>query len=238
MSLEKYLSESKNTHSRERILNYKLFYDLSIASAIKGYELQIYTPETDHEGVDIILDDNQTFQKIQLKTVLNAAKTNSWKIHSRLLKPELPNIPNFGFHFGGANGLEGGVILMEIIAHDKSMEVAYYYCDIHILSLFLLEVLRRKSRKVRTKVKEIFRNLHDSKMKSISIPKYLFVKVKDSDSLLALAGLRSKESNSFRYQIKLHSLNYWKPSAKIETIDKKSLFQLIFKLTDDSKLLV
>ncbi len=69
--LETFLLEGENSRTKESLVNYRLFYDLKLAAALQGYDLSLYTPDVDRDGFDIILDDQDSVRKIQLKTVSN-----------------------------------------------------------------------------------------------------------------------------------------------------------------------
>jgi len=191
MPLEAFLKKHGNSHAREKIVNYRFFYDVSLVAAKTGYELQIYQPDTDHEGVDVIFDDHRKMQKLQLKTVLQGATTKSWIIHTRLLKPEMANISSFGFQNGGARGLEGGVVLIELVPTGESLEMHYYYADIYTLTLqAFLSPAQKISRKATSTLKELRKN-----PKTIKLTRSMFLRPRTTTDLLSIAGLKSSNSS-------------------------------------------
>jgi len=114
-TLEKYLFAPENSHAKESLINNKLIYDLKLAAAQQGYFLNVYTPEVDKDGFDIIIDDQDQLIKVQLKTVMAKSDTSSWDIHKTLLRPDPYICEQLGFEPSPTGtGYQGGVILIEI----------------------------------------------------------------------------------------------------------------------------
>ena len=92
--LSEFLDAPEMTVSREKMFNHLLFFELKFAAASCNYNLQMYQPEVDRDGHDIILEDNYRLASIQTKTVVG--NTESWRIRKRLLRPETRYISSFG----------------------------------------------------------------------------------------------------------------------------------------------
>lgn len=54
--LETSLFAPENSHSRGYLVNNQLFFDLKLASAERGCFINLYLPEVDKDGFDIIRD--------------------------------------------------------------------------------------------------------------------------------------------------------------------------------------
>ena len=85
--LREWMNEPKNMHVREAILMHRLCFDLQLAAAQRGYYLNTYYDDVDHDGFDLIFDDQDTIKKTQVKTVESESATQQWAIHKRILRP-------------------------------------------------------------------------------------------------------------------------------------------------------
>lgn len=184
MELKKYLNEPKNSVIREKIGNYKFFYDVKVAAAKNNNDIQLYSPEIDSKGFDVMLDDGDYLKAIQLKTFIKGSKTQSWEIHKRLLRTS----PNFADELSPSHvGLNGGVVLLEFNLNDFDSEISsidYYYFDYLTLMYQVLINNNAECSKIKSEL-----NKMDSR--KISIKKNVFLKVKNIESLLVLLGLHS-----------------------------------------------
>jgi hypothetical protein len=201
--LETYLFAPENGHSKESIINNKLFFDIKLAAAERGYFLNIYLPEVDKDGFDIILDDQDSLTKIQLKTVMKNAPTTSWNIHKTLLRPSYLYCEQLGFESSPTGtGYQGGIILIEIDA-GNGLQVKYYYTDIIILLGIRENIIELNSPPTDKAINKLFVDLgsglsHDK----VAVNKNMFIKAKDPAGLLALAGLHNTANTSiWRYHI-------------------------------------
>lgn len=193
--LEKYLLSPKNSHSRESLVNDKLFFDLKLAAAERGYFLNIYTPEVDKDGFDIILDDHDTLIKIQLKTVMKTANVYQWDIHKSLLRPNMYICEELGFEFSPTGtGYQGGVILIEL-GTENGLTVDYYYTDVIILVGIRDGIIDMANPPSKEKTDALFKQLSDGvSHQKISVHKTMFIKAKSPSSLLALIGLHNTQN--------------------------------------------
>lgn len=192
-----FLKKNRNSVIREKVINYKFFYDIKLAGARNNKDIQISFPEVDKEGYDLILDAGEGIKVFQVKTRLIDATTTSWKVQKQLLRPTFENLELLGFEATGQNmGYEGGVILIEINPNKNTLQdFQYYFCNIFILKAIELKIIPTKSK---TQYNAVLRLLNDlqsdgrfNRYEKIVIPKGAFVKARDIDSLLALADLKS-----------------------------------------------
>jgi len=238
--IESYFGKGGNSHSREKMLNHYICLELEKAAARCGYELQIYKPDTDHVGVDLIFDDMRTIKSFQLKSVLSKSSTATWKIHKRLIKPRIENFRNFGISVGGMYGLEGGVILLVVefdSLHDDFM-ISIEYFDIYILKLFANRIIDRNNYSVYQSSLNVFRNFHYKNDSSVLVPRSLFVKVKDAKCLLGISGLYSDipASPSFRFNTKEMTMWLKPENANEEKMNPRDLFDLFSELIIDDNI--
>jgi hypothetical protein len=226
------MKASGNSHARENIINHKLFYNLYIAAADKGYELEVYVPKTDHQGFDVVFSDKRKIQKVQIKTVLFDAKTSNWEIHSQLLRPSLFNCKKLGFspNYSGV-GVEGSVLLLKIEPKKDDINIEYLYTDIYILNAFAMNLIKcdkpsAKNKKALKLIKLLSTN------KKVKIPKDLFIKIKHSSALLCISGLLNNYSNFLHQRLILeYGSFYWKQGGSkpsVQTINEiKDFYKLI-----------
>jgi hypothetical protein len=203
--LEEYLFDSNNSHAKESLINNKLIFDLKLAAARRGYFLNIYTPEVDKDGFDIIFDDQDLLTKVQLKTVMAKAKTNSWDIHKTLLRPDPYICEQLGFEPSpSGSGCQGGVILIEIEDSDENnFQVRYYYTDIIILCGLRDEIIKVIDKPSDKALRTFIKNVNDgTSHERITIYKNVFLEAKTPASLLALMGMHNTENTGvFRFHL-------------------------------------
>lgn len=203
--LEKYLFSPKNSHSKESLVNNKLFFDLKLAAAQRGYFLNIYTPEVDKDGFDIILDDQDLLIKVQLKTVMAKTTTRSWKIHKSLLRPNPYMCEQLGFEFSpSGTGYQGGVILIEIEdSVESGFQVKYFYTDIIIICGLRDEIIKIAEAPKKTTMETFMKRINEGTSHDrISIYRNMFLEAKNPASLLALIGMHNNEdTGGFRIQL-------------------------------------
>ena len=214
--LYSFFNKDANSKIRENILNQKFIYDLKLSSAIYGYELQIYLPEIDKHGYDIIIDNEESIRKFQLKTRLRTAKTSSWSIHRGLLRPKFYNCEKLGFLPDPEHvGLEGGIVLMEVEINDNNLEVGYFYTDIFIILCFRLGIMRYDIN-TQKRADMFVENLTIGHSHSrIKIGKSMFVKAKSPVQLLSLMGYYSQYSDAWLCNL----FEYLKVENKFPRVD-------------------
>ncbi|MES9970301.1 MAG: hypothetical protein ABW092_09720 [Candidatus Thiodiazotropha sp.] len=203
--LKKYLSEKKNFHARESIFMSRLSYDLKLAAAKRDYYLKTYFEDVDHDGFDVIFDDDDSIVKIQVKTLLDGSSdqddtsTNNWEIHKCILRPQIHLLDKLGFESSPeGEGVGGGFIRMDLsVDDDDNVNVRYHYTDLFVLLAYDLGILPYSRRKT---LDEKLRDLQcGTSHEKIGIPKGLIVQAKSPEALLALMGIHSNESFSWRY---------------------------------------
>lgn len=200
MSLErlrKFLKESSNSVSRERLFFHRLYFDLKIAAARAGYALSLFEPDVDRQGFDIVLGGWDHDRRFQLKTVLKSAATHSWETTKVFMRPENFYNEHLGFESSGEGvGFGGGLIVIEVDDAKIDCPVRYLYTDIFvIMALYHRLVFRADKRDRQTGQKQaeacvraLRRGRGDEKL---SIAKGLLLSVKSPDHLLAIAGFPS-----------------------------------------------
>lgn len=244
--LKKFLQDPNNSHAKESILMNRLIYDFKLAASLNGYHLESYTSDVDHEGFDIIFDDQDQIKKLQVKTVLKNASTSSWNIHKRLIRPQLYFIDKLGFDCPATGaGVQGGVILMELDPSGSSIEVKYYYTDIIIIVAFYLEIIFRTHQASNEAVKRVYGDLHKGiSHEKVLIPKSCFLCTKNPEQILALAGFHNNIStccwvnNLLKYSAFKFSNGSYSLDGTPENIMKTSIAEDIKNCTDDNIVLV
>lgn len=130
-----FLHEPRNSTVRERLFNQKLFYDLKLAAAYRGYHLELFQPDVDRDGFDLMLSDSDDVFKIQIKTLFDST-TKQWSIRKRLLRPTRHWNEALGFESSPEGvGLGGGIVTIKpIVEADGSLkEVEYRYTDVLLI---------------------------------------------------------------------------------------------------------
>jgi len=200
--LQAFLKAKVNSVSRERIFHNKLFFDLKLAAARRGYHLSIFEPEVDRDAFDVFLDDGDNERRIQVKTVLTSSSTTSWSSTRRFMRPER----NYGDRLmipPADCGAGGGFLLIEIDASVSEAPVRYSYTDYFIATALSMRLLRgtsapvqngpgRKKESREETASKFLRNLtRKNPGDKIRLARPLFVRVTSPDTLLALMNLHS-----------------------------------------------
>src|SRR5437588_13107452 len=129
--LREWMSKKANSHAREALLMHRLCFDIQLAAARREYYLNLYYDDVDHDGFDLIFDDQDTVKKMQVKTVEANAGTGQWDIHKRILRPSFEHIEKLGFEPSPeGEGVEGGFILMHFDTAEPGIGVKYFYTDL------------------------------------------------------------------------------------------------------------
>jgi len=227
MELSEFLNDPYNSRTRERIYFHRLAFDLHLAAARKGYHLQMFEPEVDRDGFDIVLNDGDYERHIQVKTV--ATTTSSWDISRRLARPGGYLAEAFGLD-PIKSGLGGGFLLMQIDPNE-GQNVDYFYADFHTL-LALKDGMFGNEREAAA---EIFEELlRDRDEKDIKIPKKVLLKAKRPDAVLGLMGLlnvleKSLTPNQF---IRYHKAPEDEPLTPAKNTWRSTISSTLSELTD------
>jgi hypothetical protein len=201
-AFRKWMKAPKNMHAREAILMHRLCLDLQLAAARRGYYLNTYYDDVDHDGFDLIFDDQDYLKKLQVKTVESKAPARQWSIHKRILRPSIPLQEKLGFESSpDGEGTEGGFILLCFDAGSPDLQVRYFYTDVFVWLAFECGVLRRTHAKRRKAVDDCVTELRQGGLGKVTIPKALLLEAKGSAELLALCGLHSQAAGAWKYQI-------------------------------------
>lgn len=199
--LEDFLNEDKNTHAREQILMHRFFLDVQTAAASRGYYLNTYFDDVDHDGFDVIFDDQDYIKKIQVKSVHKDGTTGSWDIHKRMLRPSFQWLDMLGFGYSPEReGSEGGVVLIAFSDEGGEIRAEYYYSDVFVLLLFYCGAIKRKKKNSQKAIEKIFTEWRRGiGSERIRLPKAAFLKAKDASSLLSLMGLHSSSQYAWKH---------------------------------------
>ncbi len=233
-TLEQYLKDDRrNSVFREKLINYKFFYEVKYSAAKKRSDINIYIPEVDRDGYDVLLDDGDSIKPFQIKTVMSSSKTKYWKLKKNLFRPKFYNCNKLGFEESPqSTGVEGGFVLIEIlIDKDEIKKLTYYYTDIFILAAFECGLITVKITSTNAKktvensglLKKIIRG---KRTDNITLTKSNLVKVKSVDDLLALANINSKMSSEWTDSFINYYSNYLN---KKKVIGQKNELQKIIK---------
>lgn len=219
MILDEYLKADSNTVFREKLVNYRLFYEIKLASARIQSDIRIYSPEVDRDGFDMILESDYLLKPFQIKVKTKSAKTSAWDIQKNLIRPLPENVELLGFEESPeGDGLEGGFILVIIdVKDDEIADFVYYYTDVYILKAFELGIIDLPKYSQQIKFDEVIEDFsRGGRNEKVSISKNHLVKAKSIDHLLAIAGLHSRYNNQFQGVFK----NYLK--IKINDLDAQN----------------
>ncbi len=199
MPLADYLNEDGNTHAKEEMLNHRLQYDLKLAAAVRGYHLLSYYSNVDHDGFDAILDDRDLLKKCQVKTRMTPGGAATWPIRKHLLRPNLRTYEMFGYEAGPAGeGVQGGIILMELTPQAASIDLTYYYTDIYVIKAVGLGIIPRHGN-VRNAANNLLEHLAEGpSSETVNVTQLQFLKAETPEHLLALAGFHSRFENNWR----------------------------------------
>lgn len=173
------------------MMRHQLMHDIHLTFANHRQRIQIYEPEVDSFGYDIILDDLIRTRRIQLKTTLSTSTTSKWDIHKILLRPDhqhlnrLPFCPDSGGH-----GYMGGVILIRAHVDGDSVKYSYSYTDVLVICAIAAGVRPPSSSAQRRSVQTTFTELTrpDYRPGKISIRPPCFWTFNNLQPVLELAG--------------------------------------------------
>ncbi|MEM6813652.1 MAG: hypothetical protein AAF600_04590 [Bacteroidota bacterium] len=201
-TLVEFLYRPNNSKVKESIFNYKLFYDLKIASAKSGRILQVFVPEVDMDGTDVVFQLESYSRSIQLKTSKNAP-AKSWKIHPHLILPKYDRIGSvlsatlFGEPATDTTGLGGGFILINPVFEENDVsKVNYFYTDIGLIYLFSKGIISKKRfRACQKHAKETLSNAYkNSRNDKMKIYMSNMIPLRSKESLLEITLLKSLTS--------------------------------------------
>lgn len=139
MSLKDNLLKPEFSRDREELINYKFLYELKKHGLTSGVDYELFPPVIDKNGYDLIIKHGRNLKAFQLKTVAKTAKTKSWEINKKFLRPDSLRdgsiiVSNFSADLAG---LGGGVIVIEYeIDENSELKFDYYYFDYQILYFF------------------------------------------------------------------------------------------------------
>lgn len=202
-ALEEFLDAPANMHAREQVLMHRLFLDVKTAAAQRGYYLNTYFDDVDHDGFDVIFDDQDYIKKIQVKSVQRGGSTGAWSIHKRILRPLYSLVDKLGFESSPeGEGSEGGVVLIEFSEDNGEIRCDYYYTDVFVLTLFYCDFIVRTNGNSQDAVEATYPDWRrGSGSERIMIPKAAFLKAKNPAALLSLMGLHSASQSMWKHTL-------------------------------------
>ncbi len=190
-----FLYEPRNSKVKESIFNDKLFCDLKLAAAKSKRRLQVFVPEVDMDGTDVVLELESNSRSMQLKTSKTAG-AHSWEIHPHLI---LPKYTLFGslmseICYGGPApdtiGLGGGFILIQpVFENNEVSKVNYFFTDIALIYLFSEGIIDKKGYRACQKhasdsLTSAYKNTKNEKMK---VHMSSMIPLANKESLLEIA---------------------------------------------------
>lgn len=235
-NLDDYLKGHSNSVFREKLTNYRFFYEVKLAAARNESDIRIFIPEIDKDGYDVVLDDGDKIKPFQLKAKNKSSTTSEWEVSKSLLRPHPSNSSCLGFEESPeGEGNEGGFILVELTVNKDTIEAfEYYYTDTYILKAFEIGFLKPINSTYQQNIETLMRELHSgSRREKIKLRKCNLVKVKSVDHLLALADIPSIYHNQWQSSFRSFYMNY--THGKIINNEREDLVDILTPLIDDKK---
>ena len=199
-ALSSFLRAVKNSKSREFLITTRVIHDLTVAAAVSGYDLLVYTPTVDRDGFDLILDDRDRLLPLQLKSVIGGGRAAKWAMHRSLLRPERREVEWFGFEPSPCGeGRGGGVCLIEIQSNEASVDIIYRFTDICILAAIWLGLIQRSAAS-KKRLDKLRIDLAAHPNGKVNVSRSAFVRARTPEALLALAGLHSRHISFLLHQ--------------------------------------
>lgn len=227
-ALKAFLVNPDMTVPRERIFTGRLISDLKLSAATADYHLQHYEPDVDRDGHDVVFEDEYVVTYQQLKVAYG--ETAEWEIRKRLLRPDVRYRDYLGLErIPGQNpdveveGLQGGVIVIipEVNEGGILIGTQFLYTDIFILSAIAFQLIVRQNTTVEIAKTLINKLTCSPEEKTITLRKSCFVATKCPEKLLALMGLRSRYSSSWRLNVVRYISTANNPLLKNEETDEE-----------------
>lgn len=168
----------------------KLLFDFQLAYAMHGYYLKIYRTDVDDNGYDLIIDSEDVSRKVQVKSTMVDSSTKSWEVASGVLLPECNQMRQHSMWSNLGAGVGGGVVLQEVTLKTSGIDVAYYFTDLVMLSLFAFEIIGSKTNN--KSALRVISELHDKSFHDkVRISKSCFLKIISPEKLVELMGFTS-----------------------------------------------
>lgn len=239
-NLENFLKDSINSVFREKLIGYKLLYQLKLYSARYNPNLEIFQPEIDRDGYDLIIHDSIELRRFQIKTILSSSTTSKWDIQKNLIRPKPHDVGPLGYEMSpNGSGVGGGFILVEAVVKNDDLELtSFYYTDAFILRAFELDLIKHKSFERQKTVKNTVINFQridknpgngkkDKDLK-VQVTKSSMIKFNGLEDLLLLADLPGNKSQNW-----LSSMREYQKSGNLQIRDE--IIQSLKKLISDTR---
>lgn len=182
---------------------HRLCFDLQLAAATKGYYLNLYYDDVDHDGFDLILDDQDSIKKIQVKTVESDSPTQCWKIQKKILRPAFDNVEKLGFEPSPeGEGIEGGFVLCKFEIVQEAVKLDYFYTDLFVCLAFKHGIIRRKNKLSQAAVERCVHAFTTGiGREAVHVPAALMLHASTPADVLALSGLHGPSDHMWKHNI-------------------------------------
>jgi hypothetical protein len=225
MAISDFLKARENDSTRERMYFHWLAHQLQLEAAETGhlgYYLEIFEPEVDRSGFDIVLNDADWERHIQVKTVLTSSTTDFWEIRTKLLLPIHSIVDVFGLE-PMSSGLGGGFLLLEIA--DQSGQVkSYSYTDYFTLVAQALNLTENSDSAARTVLDSLNK---PNPERHVTIRRSVLMPLKRIPQILGVIGLH----NTGEVSLLPHYVTKAVTEPKGESVWKIKLREILFTLT-------
>lgn len=221
--LAQFVRASINTTTREALLTRRYVYDVCVAAAHRGYALQVFIPDVDREGVDVVLSDADEIIPIQLKATITSFRPSSkvTNVHGGVLKPNPYVAEGIGFEpTQGGTGQAGAVVICEVIGVDLSrvsLNIRYWVTNAFVLAALAHDLVPGAPLPARLCAQALINELqqgitHDR----VVIPGSCFVPAVSAGALLVLSGLHSHDpyQKHYSWQTNLYESLKWHSPAE------------------------
>lgn len=194
----KFLTNPKNTTTREYMLTCRLQADLLEAASSRNYHLQIYLPTVDRDGFDIIFSDAQQISPVQVKSTATAR--SQWPIHRKFFRPQIFHFSSYKLYSSShEGGMGGGVILIDVKNKDGVLSLSYSYTDYLLVSLlssghFKFPTARSDA------AKKAIEEMTSSIGGTFNLKRACFIRAPTTAHLLSLMGLHSTFNTRWRHE--------------------------------------
>lgn len=151
------------------------------------------------------------------------SKTAKWNVYRKMLLPEDRQQQFYGFDTVMCPNVPNCVFLLKTSITNDDLEIEYYYLDHDILALMTLGLLQT-TRDSNSIAKGIVNELKKGPYigGSTWLPKGLFVKLKDAESLLTIAGCFSRIQDYVHNSAREICRIYYYPNSEHHTSTQDS----------------
>lgn len=193
-----FLTNPKNTTTREYMLTCRLQADLLEAASNRNYHLQIYLPAVDRDGFDIIFSDAHQLSPVQVKSTATAR--SQWPIHRKFFRPQTFHFPSYKLYSSShEGGMGGGVILIDVKNKGGAISLSYSYTDyllVRLLSSGHFNFSMARSNAAKKAIEEMTNSIGGT----FNLKRACFIHAPTTAHLLSLMGLHSTFNTRWRHE--------------------------------------